>query len=245
MRSFRYQEIAASLRRRIESGELAPGELLPSEAALGSINEASRVTVRKALELLRGEGLVESRQGFGWMVTAEPIAQSLGALVSIEEQLAGLGLTPVREIIDFQFVDAPMSVAGVLGDRVLEVRRLNLADGKPFSRVTVWCREDLGAELSRAQVAERTFYDLLPVAVREATQIIGARLMSQEDAVLLGVPVGSPALHVRRVTSAVGGEPVLVSEHLFPGHLTEFTVRLRQVEAGDATAPRGLRLVVE
>ena len=35
---------------------------------------------------------------------------------------------------------------------VLEVRRLNLADGEPFARVTVWCPDDLGAQLSRADV---------------------------------------------------------------------------------------------
>ena len=53
------------------------------------------------------------------------------------------------------------------------VRRLNLADGEPFARVTVWCPEDLGAHLSRAQVQERSFYDLLPVAFGGATQRLG------------------------------------------------------------------------
>lgn len=245
MRTIRYKEIARSIRSRIEAGELAPGELLPSEAALGGEHDASRVTVRKALELLRDDGLVESRQGFGWMVTAEPITQPLDALVSIEDQLQGSGLTPVRKILDFSFIDAPADVADLLGPRVLEVRRLNLADGKPFSRVTVWCREDLGAELSRAQVADRSFFDLLPVQVREATQTIGARLMTAADAAVLDVPEASPALLVRRVTFTADGEPVLVSEHAFPGHLTEFAVRLQQVEAHEATAPRGLRLVEE
>lgn len=245
MRTVRYREIAGAIRQSIERGELAPGELLPSEAALGDAHGASRVTVRKALEVLRDDGLVESRQGFGWMVTAEPITQPLDALVSIEEQLQRSGLTPVRDILDFSFVDAPGDVAELLGSRVLEVRRLNLADGKPFSRVTVWCREDLGADLSRSQVANHSFFDLLPVQVRDATQTIGARLMTAEDAILLGVPEDSPALLVRRVTYATDGEPVLVSEHAFPGHLTEFAVRLAQVEAHEATAPRGLRLVEE
>ncbi|MDH4279213.1 MAG: winged helix-turn-helix domain-containing protein, partial [Acidimicrobiia bacterium] len=62
MRRIRYHEIADDLRRTIESGDLEPGKVLPSEASLGTSHGASRVTIRKALEVLRGEGLVESRQ---------------------------------------------------------------------------------------------------------------------------------------------------------------------------------------
>ncbi|MBT6446164.1 MAG: winged helix-turn-helix transcriptional regulator, partial [Acidimicrobiaceae bacterium] len=62
-RSFRYQEIAESIRGDVEKGVLATGALLPSESALSAAHDASRVTIRKALEQLRGEGLVDSRQG--------------------------------------------------------------------------------------------------------------------------------------------------------------------------------------
>ena len=51
----------------------------------------SRVTVRKALELLRDEGLIDARQGFGWFVAADPVRQTLGRLGTIEDQLASSG----------------------------------------------------------------------------------------------------------------------------------------------------------
>lgn len=245
MRKVIYLEIAESLRRRIASGEYGEGQVLPSEATLGKTHGASRVTIRKALEVLRSEGLVESRQGFGWMVATEPFPQSLDALVSIERELSNSGRTPEREILDFRFADAPPGVAEVLGDRVLEVTRVNLADGKPFGRVTVWCREDLGLELSRAQVAKSSFYDLLPVGPRRATQTIGAELMSEADAELLQVPVFSAALVVRRTTFADGDQPILMSEHRFPGHLTEFVAELSRVQAEDSGANTGLRLLGE
>lgn len=241
MRKVIYLEIAESLRRMIGSGQFAEGQLLPSEASLGERHGASRVTIRKALEVLRGEGLVESRQGFGWMVAAEPIPQSLDALVSIERQLAATGRSSEREIIDFQFVSPPAAVAEVLGPKVLEVRRVNLADGQPFARVTVWCREELGVELSRAQVARHSFHDLLPVRAREAVQRIGAEPVSPEDAELLDVPPGSAALVVRRTTVDDEGLPILVSELCFPGHLTEFVAQLSRVVPDEATGD--LRLV--
>ena len=52
---------------------------------------------------------------------------------------------------------------------------------------------------------------------------------------------GSPLLRCERVTRSLDGEPVLLSEHLFPAHLTVFEVDLPHVEA--SIAPTGLRLV--
>jgi GntR family transcriptional regulator len=236
-----YLEIAESLRQSIASGDYSEGQLLPSEASLGELHGASRVTIRKALEVLRSEGLVESRQGVGWMVAADPIPQSLDALVSIERQLAASGRASQREIIDFGFVTPPPDVVEVLGSNVLEVRRINLADGQPFARVTVWCREDLGVELSRAQVARHSFHDLLPARAKEAVQRIGAEPVTAADGELLDVPPGSAALVVRRTTIDDQGEPILMSELCFPGHLTEFVAQLSRALPEEAGG--GLRLV--
>lgn len=242
VRTIRYREIADDLRRRIEDGHLTAGRLLPSEATLSGEYNVSRVTVRKALEALRSDGLVAARQGFGWFVADEPVRQPLARLGTIEDQLEAEGRESERRIIDFAFVSAPPAVREVLGvDKVLSVRRVNLADGEPFARVTVWCPEELGAELSRSQVRDRSFYDLLPVAVGGATQTIGADAASDDDAELLGVPPGSPVLVCRRVTRDDQDRPVLIGEYVFPAHRTEFTVELARPEP--SIAPGGLRLL--
>lgn len=244
-----YRELAESLRKDIESGTYGPGGLLPSEASLGADFGVSRVTVRKALELLRSDGLVASRQGLGWLVAGEPIPQSLDALVSIERQLSDGGRASRREITDFGFVEAPAAAAEVLGSRVLEVGRVNLVDGQPFARVIVWCREDLGLDLSRADVARSSFYELLPQGPVRAVQTIGAETIGPDDSRLLGVPAGSPALVVRRTTYGSDDRAMLVSEHRFPGHVTEFVAELAPSPAdwpaaGDETrVSPGLRLV--
>jgi GntR family transcriptional regulator len=240
--SFRYQEIAAALRGRIGEGEFPGGRLLPSESDLSAQYEASRVTIRKALEALREDGLIDSRQGFGWFVAADPVRQTLGRLGTIESQLADSGVTAKRQVLDFGFVRAPRHVAAALDCvRVLEVRRLNLADGIPFARVTVWVPEDLAGELSRSNVERTSFYELLPVVVGGAVQTIAAAAASEDDAVLLEIPVGSPVLRCQRITSSVDDRVVLFSEFVFPAHTTEFVVDLPHAEA--SMAPSGLRLV--
>lgn len=242
MRTPRYQLIADELRTRITDGGYTPGRLLPSEANLSEEFSVSRVTVRRALEQLRDGGLIDSRQGLGWFVAGDPVRQPIAELDTVEQQLAAAGAVSTRRVLDFAFIDAPPRVARVLGEeRVLEVRRVNLADGDPFARVTVWCPEGLGSRFSRRDVEARPFYEILGVRVRGAEQTIGAGAASEADAALLGVPVGSPVLVCERITRSDAGEAVLMSEHVYPGHLTVFSVELPSVGAGES--PAGLRLV--
>jgi GntR family transcriptional regulator len=240
MRHIRYQEIADELRDRVRAAPA--GSVLPSESELSREFEASRVTVRRALETIRDEGLIAARQGFGWFVAAEPVRQRLETLGTIEHQLEASGKRAERKVEEFAFVAPPAHVRDLLGtDEVLRVKRVNLADGDPFAVVTVWCPASLGAGLSRRDVEEHPFYELLDVELRGATQTIAADSAGGDDAALLGVQVGSPVLRCRRVTRDAGGRPVLVSEHVFPAHSTEFVVDLPYAEP--SIAPTGLRLV--
>ena len=240
MRRIRYQEIADDLRARAMSAPA--GSLLPSEAEMSVEFGASRVTIRRALELGREDGLIAARQGFGWFVAGEPVRQSLQSLGTIESQIEGVGKLSERKVEEFAFESSPERVRKLLGvDQVLRVKRVNLADGEPFAVVTVWCPAELGANLSRQDVEQRPFYELLDVELRGATQTIGADLVTAADAKLLGVPVGSPVLCCQRVTTDRHGEPILVSEHVFPAHRTEFVVELPQAEP--SMTPSGLRIV--
>lgn len=242
VRSIRYRDIAEQIRLRVAAGEFAVGRVLPSESELSATYGASRVTIRKALEALRTEGLVGSRQGFGWFVPGEAVRQPLAGLVTIEAQLEAEGRRSERRILDFAFTRPPAAVRAALGaDETLTVRRLNLADGEPFALVTVWCPHELGSHLSRAQLAERTFHDLLPVSFGGATQTIGADAAEPDDAALLQIPPGSPVLKCTRVTRQGDGAPVLYAEYVFPAHRTEFTVDLATTEG--TMAPGGIRLV--
>ena len=240
MRTIRYQEIAHTLRQRVQAE--GPGHVLPSESDLSAEFGVSRVTIRRALETLRDEGVVESRQGFGWFVATAPLQQRLASLETIESQLEARGLRTERQILEFAFVAAPPHVASRLhAEQVLRVKRLNLADGAPFAVVTVWCPAEPGQHLSRRDVERKPFYELLGVQLRGAVQTIGAAAASEVDAALLEVPTGSPVLRCERLTTTVDQQPILLSEFIFPAHRTEFTVELPNAEP--SIVPGGLRLV--
>ncbi|HVM40268.1 MAG TPA: GntR family transcriptional regulator, partial [Acidimicrobiia bacterium] len=152
----RYLELAEQLRVLVATGDLGPGGALPSEAEIGRAQGVSRVTVRRALDVLRDEGVVASRKGAGWFVAVDPVRQALGRFSTVEAALEAAGLDASRRILEFGFEPAGADVANLLDladdDTVLRVRRVNEAAGEPFAAVTVWVPEEWGAHLSRADV---------------------------------------------------------------------------------------------
>jgi DNA-binding GntR family transcriptional regulator len=64
-----YQQVADDLHTQIESGELAPGDQLPTELELRDRYNSSRNTIRDAIKRLTSQGLVETRPGQGTFFT--------------------------------------------------------------------------------------------------------------------------------------------------------------------------------
>jgi GntR family transcriptional regulator len=220
--------LADALRERVAAGATGP---LASEAELGREYGVSRVTVRRALELLRDEGLVTARQGVGWFVAVDPVRQSLGRVTTVEAALEAAGARAERRVLEFAFETAPADVAKALDlpadGEVLRATRLNLADGEPFAVVTVWVPASLGANLTRAEVERSTFYDLLPLQGVEPARIVQTITAVAADipvAERLAVAPGAPLLAVRRVTYDRHGDAVIVAEHRYAAHLTALEV---------------------
>jgi len=65
-------ELVDTLAAQIESGDLKPGQRLPTEQAIMSATGVSRTVVREAFAALRARGLIATRQGFGAVVTNAP-----------------------------------------------------------------------------------------------------------------------------------------------------------------------------
>ena len=242
MRRIRYREIAddaASARRRRRPA----GSLLPSEAELSAEFGASRVTIRRALDVLRDDGLVAARQGFGWFVAAEPVRQHLGQLGTIEAQLAGSGIANERRVVEFAFDEPPDAGAPAARRRLRAPRQA----GQPRRRRAV--RRRHGVVPGRARPA--------PVACRRraAPVLRAARhhacagrprrsaptAASADEARLLRVPVGAPLLKCQRVTTDESGHAGAGQRAPLPRPSHRVRRRLagrRAVDAAERAAPR-------
>jgi DNA-binding GntR family transcriptional regulator len=72
-----YEQVAARLRKDILSGRIRPGQRLPSERTLRQEYDIGRETARRAVALLRNEGLVVVDRGHGVVVREQPELEDL------------------------------------------------------------------------------------------------------------------------------------------------------------------------
>ena len=116
--------VSDALRSRILSGELSSGNKIPSEMALCEIYGVSRVSVRSAIQQLKGEGLLESRQGEGTFVSLGVGLNNMSSLLPgmADDQHARMDLFEFRRIMEVESV-------GLAANRVNAemVRRMDAA----------------------------------------------------------------------------------------------------------------------
>lgn len=208
-----YLSIAASLRERIASGRLVPGDRLPTERDLVEEFGVARMTVRHALDILQLEGLIDRRRGRtgGTFVRVEPPLIELTNMHGLYQQLRQTGTTIDSEIITVA-TEAPDTVtAAALGDgpvhRVLRLRRI---DDVPFAIEDSYFPAELFPDLPGRDLAHG-LYNLLdelghrPVTKRETLQPAVADAEEQRQ---LGVSRTTPLLRLERRASDASGRVV-------------------------------------
>jgi GntR family transcriptional regulator len=88
--SWKYERIAGDLRAQIRGGKYAPGSKLPTTGELKDQYEVSDGPVNEALRVLRGEGLLETRQGSGIFVCDPLPEKALSEFEIVMERVDGL-----------------------------------------------------------------------------------------------------------------------------------------------------------
>jgi DNA-binding GntR family transcriptional regulator len=232
-----YHQILLGLTEQIESGEIGVGDRLPSEADLVSDFGVSRTTARRALDELRRQGLVRREPGRGTFLASPRLRSNLAYLHSFTEEIERWGYTPGARLVSREERTADEEVAARLeigvGERVLFVRRLRLADERPIfvcdSHLPVGRFPALKDADYGAISLSRLFEESTGRKVEYSRQWIGAATATPDVAALLEIPAGVPVLKVRRITLVTGDAPIeLVEAHFHPEryqHYNELSTR--------------------
>jgi GntR family transcriptional regulator len=237
----RHATIAADLRARIRSGELAPGTAIRSEAELAAGFGVSRGTVRQALSSLRSEGLISGGQGRRPVVARPTLAQSFDELVSFSSWAESLGFEPSARTLEL--TRRPADAADALdlgldeGVEIFQYRRLRLLDGEPAMLEVSSFIEPVGRLLVDCDLNHGSVYTQLGemgVVFDEAHQRITAISADAEQAELLGVRRRAPLLEVRRIVLDPDGRALEASRDTYRGQEFAITIhnRAAQTSAG-------------
>src|SRR3979490_216190 len=223
---------------RIDKGVLAAGTRLPSEPALATELGVSRATLRDALRILEGEGIVRRMWGSGTYVAQGPrVANSLDMNFGVTDAIRSAGMQAGTEQGRYWFEPASAGEAGQLnlepGQDVLVVERVRTADGKPvvLSRDILPARFLADHPELADEMLQRSMYEVLErdlgVVIHQGVASFRPVRADVTVARRLGIPRGELLLAIWQVDYA-DNDLAIVSSHEY--HLADafdFTVHRR------------------
>lgn len=247
----KYHQVYLVLREQLQERRFDSG--LPGELALVKQFGVSRVTVRKALERLAAEGLIERTPGRGTVpvprtppppalardrLTAKTRGTDLGGLL---ENIVRMGLRTKVKVLDCETIAAPDAVAQALqlapAAPVQKAVRVRSTREGPLSYITTYVPQELARGFGRRELARQPILLLLEasgVEIGHATQTISAKLADAVVARHLAVEVGSPLLAVSRLIHDAKDRPVQWLHGLYRPDRYQYQMQLSRVGSIDA-----------
>jgi GntR family transcriptional regulator len=229
-----YARIEETIATEIAQGEYRPGDQLPTEDALLQRFQVSRITVRRAIQNLVNRGLLEIRRGLGTFVLSPRIEAELTKLTGFVEDMNAAGRRATARVIGKGIVAASARVAERLqlpkGARVMQIKRVRLADGTPISFDETYLPLSLGKRIVHKDLRLHPIFTLLEeeygVFLVEADYQLEAVSATEAVADALQVKVGSPIFQIERTSMTTGNQPVDYEVLSYRGDLVRFTTKL-------------------
>ncbi len=217
-----YQRIKRYVTDRIDTGELRPGDRVPSENALVRELSVSRMTVNRALRELAAEGRLTRLAGVGTFVAATTPQSTLIEVRSIADEIAERGGRHRAKMVKLARQPADEAVARALhligGETVFHVVIVHLENQRPIQIEDRFVNPNVAPDFMAQDYHRMTpsEYLLAHVPLTEIEHVIEAWRASPRDAALLGIAVDDPCLVLNRRTWA-GDQVVTQVRFVHPG----------------------------
>ena len=240
-----YHRVYAVMRERIVN-DYYPGDLpVPSEAELAETFSVSRITIRKAMEMLRTEGLVTRTRGRGTFVTARAQENKLHRAVvsninSLLSYLNAVGKSTRLKVVSLDRGEAPPRICAQLGvsptTELVRSVRVRELERKPYSLSMAYLLPEVGGGLTRKDLATTNMIDLVHQAgavVEHVEQILTATIADEHAAQHLEIPIGAPLMRVNRLFFNDRMVPFYAAEILYRADRYEYRVSLKREQGKD------------
>lgn len=219
---------------RSEYSQLPPKSPVPTELELIERFGVSRITLRKAVDDLVVDGLLERHQGRGTFTSVPKLTHELNAISSWTEQLRALGYNPRTSQRICREISPPRRVAHALaltaGENVVMLRRLRLVGDEPLSLMTNYIPTRLVPNIGKESEEAESLYELLEhrygLVPTRAVDTVETRSATDEEAETLGVESWAPILVVTRLSFLGDGSPLELASVISRGDRYQYRVTL-------------------
>lgn len=212
-----YQRLRDHLVEQIANNRWRPGEAIPTEAVLSSEYQLSTGTVRKAVDALVSEGILERQQGRGTFVRRPQFQSSLFRFFRFQGP-SGERQVPESRILSVEPVAAPSAVGEALGlaaqAPVIRIVRVRLLEEQPVLAEEIWLPRERFQALLELDLNQQgpllypVYESMCGQVVASAEETLTAESVSDVYARLLQVAAGSPVVVIERLARDYAGQPL-------------------------------------
>jgi GntR family transcriptional regulator len=161
-RSVLYLEIANSLTKDIQAGVYPVGSYLPTETELEKKFNVSKITIRKAIELLTINGYVEKQSGKRTTVLSNRLFNKLSKGASFSSILERKGVTLEKKVVGIEKISVTgTEYAEYFGKEATKITRLYYYEKQPYTLFEHFLHGDVVTNISQKMLQEQSLYRIL------------------------------------------------------------------------------------
>lgn len=214
-----YLQIEKDIQDKIALGYYKENTLIPTEQELARAYNVSRVTIRKATEILTKEGVLEPIVGVGTFVRAKPLHKNIVTLNGFSSEMRMQGVEPSSVVPIFMIKNAPSNIASVLGieenEPVYYFERLRYGDDKLFIIEKTHMSARLYPDIS-LKVLENSKYEFIEkeknIAISHSNHTVNPCLCNAQIAELFGIAENTPIVTIANITYLENGDVLDITE---------------------------------
>ena len=225
-----YAQLVRILQEQIAVGRLRPGDRLPSESQLCEHHGVSRMTIRRAINILVEQGLVITKQGQGTFIKPMQFwaaTFSLGQLQNLLSDDNGIRIRILEASIDLARGRVTRKMAIKRGQRILFIRRLILSQDKPIMYHREYLIYDPSRPIVESELEVTSLKGLFEGTnnsfIKRSMLSIEATVLKNEEAQLLQAPAATAAFNIEHLFYDFEDQPVSWGWFICPGDNLRFT----------------------
>lgn len=200
-----YQQLMEVIQNQILNGELKENDRIPTEIELSREYDVSRITVRKAVELLVEEEILVKRQGIGTFVSQKKLCRNINGFMGFTQSCLAEGNTAGAQLVSAELAEATMVDVEELKiqehEKIIRIVRVRTCDGIPVmleenhfpARFAYLLGHDLTGSLYQILAENGTIME-------NGIKRIGICQANEIEHKYLGVDLDKPLLYVKDVS---------------------------------------------
>lgn len=228
-----YMQIHDLVLQNIRDGEYLPGDQVPSELEISARHQVSRMTARKALDLLVSKGLLYRTQGKGTYVADNTVAFRLSTMLSFSRTLQAQGYQVETQVLRKEIIPGAPDVLKRLqlqpDSRVIVIQRLRRVQGQAATIHTSFLEQRTYEPIMQVDLTQESLLDVIQkisrTAIAYTQDSVQADVVTAEEANWLEIAPGSPVLRVEGVAYSESGQPTRLTKAVYRGDMFKLIVR--------------------